>query len=230
MDVRASDWTQSWKGDARMQIRKKKSLLEQAGEYVDAVRPHVEQAAQTAKDRAVPLLQEARDRAMPVIADGAALAADKAAVVAEVASTKAQEGAAVAAEKASAGRDLATTKVAELRGETPKKKHRLRKFLLFTGLAAGAAFVAKKLKGDDQSANWQSYKPAPAAKPATPPAAATAPKPDPTAPKTEADPAGSSPDEALADAAEETETRSTSTPDAPAEEVVTDEGAGSHKK
>lgn len=209
-----------------MQIRKKKSLLEQAGEYVEAVRPHVEQAAQTAKERAVPVLQEARDRAMPVIADGAALAADKASVLAEVASAKAQEGAAAAAEKASVGRDLAAAKVAELKGEKPKKKHRLRKLVLFTGLAAGAAFVAKKLKGDDQAANWQSYKPAPAAKPAAPATPVT-----PAAPQAGAndDAAGSSPDEALADAAEET--RPTSTPDAPAEEVaVTEDEAGAHKK
>ena len=209
-----------------MQFRKKKSLLEQAGEYVDAMRPHVEQAAQTAKERAVPVLQEARDRAMPVIADGAALAADKASVLAEVASAKAQEGAAAAAEKASVGRDLAAAKVAELKGEKPKKKHRLRKLLLFTGLAAGAAFVAKKLKGDDQAANWQSYKPAPAAKPPAPATPVT-----PAAPQAGAndDAGGSSPDEALADAAEET--RPTSTPDDPAEEVaVTEDGAGAHKK
>jgi len=209
-----------------MHIRKKKSLLEQAGEYVEAVRPHVEQAAQTAKERAVPVLQEARDRAMPVIADGAALAADKASVLAEVASAKAQEGAAAAAEKASVGRDLAAAKVAELKGEKPKKKHRLRKLVLFTGLAAGAAFVAKKLKGDDQAANWQSYKPAPAAKPAAPATPVT-----PAAPQAGAndDAGGSSPDEALADAAEET--RPTSTPDAPAEEVaVTEDEAGAHKK
>ena len=210
-----------------MHIRKKKSLLEQAGEYVEAVRPHVEQAAQTAKERAVPVLQEARDRAMPVIADGAALAADKASVLAEVASAKAQEGAAAAAEKASVGRDLAAAKVAELKGEKPKKKHRLRKLVLFTGLAAGAAFVAKKLKGDDQAANWQSYKPAPAAKAAATPA----PPVTPAAPQAGAndDAGGSSPDEAIADAAEET--RPTSTPDAPAEEVaVTDDEAGAHKK
>lgn len=214
-----------------MQFRKKKSLLEQAGEYVGAVRPHVEQAAQTAKERAVPVLQEARDRAMPVIADGAALAADKASLLAEVASAKAQEGAAAAAEKASVGRDLAAAKVAELKGEEPKKKHRLRKLLLFTGLAAAAAFVAKKLKGDDQAANWQSYKPAPPAKPA---AARPATPVTPAAPQAGAndDAGGSSPDEALADAAEGT--RPTSTPDAPAEEVAVAEdsadGAGAHKK
>jgi hypothetical protein len=225
-----------------MQIRKKNSLLEQAGEYVEAVRPHVEQAAQTAKERAVPLLQDARDRAMPVIAEGASLAADKAAVVAEIASAKAQEGAAVAAEKASVGRDLAAAKVAELKGEPPKKKHRVRKILLFTGLAAAAAFVAKKLKGEDQSANWQSYKPAPPAKPASPTTGSstgptTGPAPTPAAPQSgasETDAGGSSPDEALADAAEGT--RKASTPDAPAEEVavnveaVSDEGAGAHKK
>lgn len=219
-----------------MQIRKKKSLMEQAGEYVEAVRPHVEQAAQTAKERAVPLLQEARDRATPVLADAAALAADKASSFAEVASAKAQEGAAVAAEKASAGRDLATAKVAQLKGEPPKKKHRFRKILLFTGLAAAAAFVARKLKGDDQAANWQSYKPAPAAKPAAPtspvaaaPTTATTSTPDPAAPTTENDPAGSSPDEALADATEEA--RPTSTPDSPAEEVsLSDTDGGAHKK
>ena len=209
-----------------MQIRKKKTFLEQAGEYVEAVRPHVEQAAQTAKERAVPLLQDARDRAMPVIADGAALAADKASVLAEAASAKAQEGAAVAAEKASVGRDLAAAKVAELKGEKPKKKHRLRKLVLFTGLAAGAAFVAKKLKGDDQAANWQSYKPAPASKPA----AAPAPPVTPAAPQAGAndDAGGSSPDEAIADASEET--RTATTPDAPAEEVKVDDEAGAHKK
>lgn len=210
-----------------MQIRKKKSLLEQAGEYVESVRPHVEQAAQTAKERAVPVLQEARDRAMPVIADGAALAADKASVLAEVASAKAQEGAAVAAEKASVGRDLAAAKVAELKGEPPKKKHRLRKLVLFTGLAAAAAFVAKKLKGDDQAANWQSYKPAPPAKPATAPA----PTMTPAAPQAGAndDAGGAAPGEAIADATEET--RTATTPDAPAEEVpVTEDEAGAHKK
>jgi hypothetical protein len=43
------------------------------------------------------------------------------------------------------------------------------------------------------------------------------------------DAGGSSPDEALADAAEET--RTASTPDAPAEEVaVSDDEAGAHKK
>ena len=43
-----------------MGIRKKKTLVEQAVDYVEQtveqVRPHVEQAVDTARDRAVPLL------------------------------------------------------------------------------------------------------------------------------------------------------------------------------
>ena len=89
-----------------MGIRKNKSVVEQAAEFVEQVveqaKPKVESAVDTARERAVPLLQDAkekagpkladaRDKAMPVIADGAARAAEKAAEVAEVASQKAAE-------------------------------------------------------------------------------------------------------------------------------------------
>jgi hypothetical protein len=200
-----------------MGIRRKKTFMEQAVDYVEhaveQVRPHVEQAVDTAKERAVPaivdvkdkavatagpVITDARDRARPVIADGAALAADKAALVAEVASAKAAEG-----------RDLAAAKVAEIKGEEPKKKHRLRKVVLFTGLAAGAAFVASKIKASQDSKNWQSsYTPTP------PPA----PAPAPAAPSTADDAAGSSPDEALSDEAESA--HPVTTPDEPVEETV----------
>ncbi len=200
-----------------MGIRRKKTFMEQAADYVehavDQVRPHVEHAVDTAKERAVPALVDARDRAVekagpaitdardrarPMIADASALAADKAALVAEIASAKAAEG-----------RDLASTKVAELQGEEPKKKkkHRLRKFLVFTGLAAGAAFVASKLKAGQDSKNWQSsYTPTP------PPAPAPAPVAD-----TADDTAGSSPDEAMSDEAESA--HEVTTPDEPVAET-----------
>ena len=213
-------WEDTIERKIPMGIRRKKTFMEQAVDYVEnaveQVRPHVEQAVDTAKERAVPALQDARDkavekaapvitdardRARPVIADGAAVAAAKAALVAEVASNKAAEG-----------RDLAAAKVAELKGEEPKKKHRLRKFVLFTGIAAAAAFVASKLKANQDSKNWQSsYTP-------TPPPAPTA---APTPARTPADAAGSSPDEALADEAETA--HPVTTPDEPVEETVVDE-------
>ncbi len=209
-----------------MGIRRKKTFMEQAADYVEQaveqVRPHVEQAVDTAREKAGPVLTDARekagearekagpvltdarDRARPVIADGAALASAKAAVVAEAASAKAAEG-----------RDLAAAKVAELKGEPPKKKGgKLKKLVLFGGLAGLAAFVASKLKSGQDSKNWQSsYTP-------TPPPAPPTPAPAPAA--TADDSAGSSPDEALADGTESA--HPVSTPDDPADEVVLDEG------
>jgi vacuolar-type H+-ATPase subunit H len=219
-----------------MGIRKKKTFIEQATDYVDQVRPHVEQALETAKeqakplledardkavpllhdarDRAVPKIQDARDRARPVIADSAALAAEKAAHVAEV-----------AAQKAAESRDLAAAKVSELKGEPPKKRGRFKKVMLLGVLAAAAAFVANKLKGRQESQSWQStYQPSPPPTPATPPTPAA---PGAGADAETDDPAGSSPDEALSDAVESP--HPATTPDNPADEVVIDEG-GSHKK
>jgi vacuolar-type H+-ATPase subunit H len=192
-----------------MGIRRKKTLIEQASDYVDQVRPHVEQAVADARDKAVPLIEDARDRARPIIADGAAIAAERAAQVAELAQQKAAES-----------RDLAAAKVAEIKGEKPKKRSKLKKFVLFSGLAAGAAFVAAKLKGGRDSANWNtSYTPAPA------PAPSAAPTPAAPQAGVEADdPAGSSPDEALADAAESP--HDVTTPDQPADEVVIDDKEG----
>ena len=207
-------WEDTIERKIPMGIRRKKTFMEQAVDYVEnaveQVRPHVEQAVDTAKERAVPALQDARDKAIekaaPVITD----ARDRARPVIA-------DGAAVAA-----------AKVAELKGEEPKKKHRLRKFVLFTGIAAAAAFVASKLKANQDSKNWQSsYTPTP------PPA--PRPAPTPAAPQSGAsgdDEGGASPDEALADAAQGA--HAASTPEAPADEVVVDEAAdqeitGTHK-
>jgi hypothetical protein len=201
-----------------MGIRKNKTLIEQASDYVDQVRPQVEQAVEAARDKAVPLLVEARDRAVPVIedardrakpilADGAAIAAEKASQVADVAQQKAAEG-----------RDLAAAKAAEVKGEKPKKRSRLRKFVIFGGIAAAAAFVASKLRGGQDSSSWNSsYTPAP---PPAPPAPASGSDAD--------DAAGAMPGEALSDAGEEP--HDVTTPDDPAEDVEIDPEGGAHKK
>jgi hypothetical protein len=207
-----------------MALRKKKTLLDQAHDYVEAVRPHVESAVVTtreavedfventarpalsdAREKAGPALADARAKAAPVIADARAKAAP---VMADVA-TRAQEAAAQAKEAADA-------KVATLRGEEPPKKGgKLKRFALFAAIAGAVGFVAKKLQGGQQTDNWQSsYVPKPA------PASAPAPVKD---------AGGSAPDEAIADAAEEA--HPVSTPDEPADVVdIADAGGAAPKK
>ena len=189
-----------------MGLRKKKSLIDQAGDYLEQVKPHAEAAYESARDfvqdTVVPAMAEAREKAGPAIAD----AREKAAPVIAA-------GAAKAAEKASAARDLADAKVAELSAEEPKKKGKLKRFVLFAGIAGGVAFVAKKLQGGgSQSANWQSsYTPSPAPTP-----------PPPAAPPVVDDAGGASPDEALSDATETP--HPVSTPEDPADIVDLEEG------
>lgn len=241
-----------------MRLRQKKSLLDQAGEYVEAVRPQIESAVDKAMDyvehTALPLLHEARDKAAPVIADARAKAGpaladarDKAApYVAEArekaapiiasgaayAAEKATVGANLAAEKAAAGRDLAAAKVAELQGKPVKKKGgKLKKLLLLGGLAAIAGAVAKKLQGNPAADNWQSsYVPTPAPRPSAPAPAATSTSDSGDSGDSD-DTGGSSPDEALADQAEGA--HPVTTPDDPAEVVDIDDApsanGGNHK-
>lgn len=229
-----------------MGLRKKKSLIDQASDYVETVRPQVEaavgtavvaamDAAKEAKDRAIPLLAEARDKAGPALADardkaGPALAdaRDKATPIlaagAALAAEKASTGVSLAAEKAAAGRELAAARVAQLKGEPPKKKRgaTLRKVLLFTGLAAVLGFAAKKLQGSRKADNWQSsYVPTPApssSEPSTPSTPSTPPSPSaPLAGAEVDDTGGSSPDEAIAD--QVADSHPVTTPDEPAEVV-----------
>ena len=164
-----------------------------------------------ARDRAVPLINDARDNARPYIAQGRAVATEKAAA-----------GAAFAAETAAAARDAAAARVAELKGEPPKKKGgKFKKILLLTGIGGLAAFAYKKFTASDDS--WQSsYTPAPPPRPANEPAN----KPAPTATAAGDDQAAASPDEALADAAEEP--HEVTTPEDPAD-VVDVEEPGAHK-
>jgi hypothetical protein len=160
-------------------------------------------ALEEAKEKAAPMVAEAKDRTAPLVAAGAAAAIKGAAAAADAASQKAAEG-----------RDLAQAKAAELDGSA-KKKHRLRTFLLLTVVAAGLGFVVKKLTAGSGQDNWQSsYKPPPAPKATDTPiadaaAAASAEQGD--------DEAGASPDEAIADDADQE--HPVTTPDEPAEVV-----------
>lgn len=183
-----------------MPFRKKKTLLDQAADYVDSVRPHVESALEQTRDavgdfvdhtarpalhdarvKAGPALADARDKAGPALAD----ARDRAAAVAGPALAEAQKRAKPyledargrAAEGAELARDYAETKRAEVTGQpTPKQKKRrsrLKKLLLL-GVVGGAAFAAAKLRSGP-SDTWQSSYTPPA--PSTPKPAAV-PTPD----------------------------------------------------
>ena len=225
-----------------MGLRKNKSILDQAGDtvtgYVEQVKPQFEAAVATAREKAGPVIADARDKAGPVIADARAKAApyvadardksgvyisdarDKAgpaiAAGAAVAAEKIAAGAAAAAEFAADAAESAADKVSEVAEPKKKKGGKLKKLVLFTGLAAAAAFVVSRLRGGKESENWQSsYSPTPAPTPVPTPA------PTHAAVVTEDDEAGASPGEALADQAESP--HPVTTPDDPADVVEVDD-------
>ena len=204
-----------------MALRKKKSLLDQASDYIDQVRPQVESAVASAldaaedfyektarpalvdaKEKAGPALADAREKAAPYVADARERAAAALADARDQAAPLVAAGAERAADVAAQAKEAADARVATLRGEDKKKGSKLRKLAIFAALAGAAGFIAKKLQGGGQSANWQSsYVPTPA-----------------PAPSSKADDAGAAgPDEALSDAA--VEPHPVTTPDEPAEVV-----------
>jgi hypothetical protein len=210
-----------------MALRKKKSLLDQASDYVDNVRPQVESAVTTAldavedfyektarpalldaRDKAGPALADARDKAAPYVAEARDRAAAALADARDSAGPALADARDRATEVAAQAKEAADARVAQLRGEEPKKKgSKLKKIALFAALAAAVGFVAKKLQSGGQADNWQSsYVPSPA------PSSAPAP--------TDAGAAG--PDEALSDAAEEP--HAATTPDEPAEVIDIETG------
>jgi hypothetical protein len=222
-----------------MRLRKNKSLIERAmdttrdkaSDAVDAALPIIESAVTTAREQVRELSKDAAEKAGPLLTETRLLAGEIAEATREVAIPKARAGAAQAAahaaDLAASGRDLAAAKVAEAKGEPEQKKsHRVRKVLLFGSLAALGGFIYQKLRAGKETDNWQSsYTP-----PATTTASTTAAPPAPSggahvanAPVEEPaeDPTGASPDEALADAAEEP--HPVTTPDEPAD--VVDVGA-----
>ena len=218
-----------------MALRKKKTLLDQASDYIDQVRPQVESAVSSAldaaeefyektarpalldaKDKAGPALADARDKAAPYVADArdraaAALADAREQAGPALADARSKAAPLVAAGAAKAGdvaaqaKEAADARVAQLRGEE-KKGSKLKKFAIFAALAGAVGFVAKKLQGSGQSDNWQSsYVPTPAPAPAS------------STPRPAKDAGAAGPDEALSDAADEP--HEATTPDDPAEVV-----------
>jgi X-X-X-Leu-X-X-Gly heptad repeat protein len=202
-----------------MALRKKKSLLDQASDYIDQVRPQVESAVASALDaaeefyettarpalvdakaKAGPALADARDKAAVALADARDQAAPLVAEGAAKASEKASELAAKASELADQAKEAAEAQVANVRGEEKKKGSKLKKFAIFAAIAGVIGVVARKIQTSGQSDNWQSsYVPTPAPAPTTNDAGAAG------------------PDEALSDAADEP--HAVTTPDDPAEVV-----------
>ena len=219
-----------------MALRKKKTLLDQASDYIDQVRPQVESAVTSALDAAEdfyektarPALLDARDKAGPALADAREKAAPLVAEARDRASAALAEareqagpaladarqkaapivaaGAAKASETAAQAKESADARVAQLRGEEKKKGGKLKKLALFAALAGAVGFVAKKLQGGGQADNWQS---------------SYVPTPAPTPTAKPADDAGAAGvDEALSDAGEAP--KPATTPDHPAEVIDLD--------
>jgi hypothetical protein len=208
-----------------MRIRRNKTILEQAADYVEA-------AVDSAVEKAGPILADAKEKAGTAIADAREQAGPALVDARDKAAPLIAQSAALAAEKAAQGKEIATAKAAEITGK-PEKKHRLRKFLLITGIAAALGFVAKKLMSKGDQDNWQSsYTPAAPPRDAdrtdTPIADAAAANAA-AASTGGADEGGAGPDEALADAVEES--HDATTPDDPADVVDLDasEEAGANK-
>jgi hypothetical protein len=230
--------------------------IDQASDVVDAALPVIESAMTTMREQvreiskdaaegARELAKDTKVKTAPLVAEGKILAAEIAEATREVAIPKAKAGALAGADKAvelaSSGRDLAAAKLGEVKAEPQKPKgSKFRKLLVFGGLLAAAGFVANKLRGNKQADNWQSSY--------TPPTSTTSATGSPTGVTTGGthlgpeepvgadetmverasdDPAGASPDEAIADAAEEP--HEVTTPDEPAE-VVEVEPTTSKKK
>lgn len=224
---------------------RKEKLVEQAQDLAhditEAIAPHVEKARDElaprladARDQIAPKISDARDQIAPRIAE----ARDQAAPYVESARDRLVNGVVPAVQQAvSDARDQAapvaeearrrgSLAAAALKGEPVQKKSGKKKFVVLALLAGAGAYVAKKLSGGNESANWQtSYAPKPA--PAAPPA-----PPSPAAPMagshaadtavdnsatSAGDPAGASPGETLSDATEEP--HPVTTPDAPAEDI-----------
>ena len=178
---------------------------ETAGSALADAREKAARVVAEARVKAAAQLADAREKAAPVVAEARQRAAEQLVEAREKAAPAVAAGAAAAGEKATAARVLADAKVAELKGEAPKKKSKLKRFVLLGLVAGGVAFAAKKLQGEASSDNWQSsYVPTPAPTPAAP----------------VEDAGGAAPDEALADEAEAPQP--VTTPDEPAEVVEID--------
>ncbi len=247
---------------------RKEKFVEQAqglaSDLTEAIAPHVERARDElgprfneAREQMAPRIAEAREQVAPHIAGAREQLAPHIAGAREQiaphvehardrfvngvvpmvqqAVTDARESAAPIAEEAARRGSLAA---AALKGEPVKRRHGKKKFVLLAGLAGLGALAVKKLRGPDESANWQtSYTPTPSPAPA--PAAPPAP-PSPSAPmagshtadvpvdSASGDPVGANPGESLSDAT--VEPHEVTDPDAPAEDVDVSDIADPEKK
>jgi hypothetical protein len=224
-----------------MALRKKKSLLDQAADYVDAVRPQVESAVSTAidavedfyehtarpalhdaydkagpaladaRDRAKPYVEQARDRAASALADARDQAGPALADARDKAAPYLADARDRAADAASSAKEAADAKVAQLRGEEPKKKGSKLRKIALFALIAGAVGFAAKKLTGGKPADNWQSSYVP-----TP-----APTPAPASPAVTTDDAGAAdPAEAAADATEAP--KPATTPDDPAEVVDLD--------
>jgi ElaB/YqjD/DUF883 family membrane-anchored ribosome-binding protein len=213
----------------------KKTLRDQVEDLAERIQPHVENAIdqitpvlEDARDRAGAAAGDARDKAAPFVSDAREkFVKDVVPAVTAAVAAAGEKAEPYADEALRRGRATAAAVKGEVDAPKQKKGSRLRKLVVFLGLAGLGAFVYKKLKGDDSSTAWQSsYQPAPAPTPPTP-----APVPDATAataggaggdPLTDSladDAGGASPDEAVADAAAGAEMHEVTTPDSPVEQT-----------
>lgn len=207
---------------------KSQKLRDQAQDLADSLAPHVEtargaakDAAKDARDQIAPLLADARDKAAPAVAEARKRFTEDVVPTVAAAIADAREQAAPVAEEAKK-RGIAAA--AALKGEEPKPKGRKRKFLFFAAVIGGAVVAVRKALGSGQdSESWQSaYTPPPAPPtPQSPPAPSAAPSAT-TGDGDADDAAGASPDEALADQAEDGEAHPVTTPDDPADVVDVD--------
>ena len=177
-----------------MGLRKKKTLLEQAEGYVGTA---VDQTSKFVQDTALPALSDAKEKAAPVVAAGAATVAAKAAEAKVKAAPVVAAGAATVADRATEARDFAQEKAAELSGNKPEKRSKIKTMLMLGAIGGAVAVAAKKLQGKSgDDGGWQSsYDPAPPPSPASsaPPPVETSPQtsettPDPTPEVTHGDP------------------------------------------
>jgi hypothetical protein len=218
-----------------MALRKKKSLLDQASDYIDQVRPQVESAVASAldaaeefyektarpalvdarekagpaladaRDKAAPYVADARDRAAAVLADARDQAGPALADARSKAAPLVAQGAAKAGELAAQAKEAADAQVAHLRGEPQKKKGSKLKKVALFAAIAGAIGFVAKKLQGGGQSDNWQSSYVP-----TP-----APAPAPSSPRDDAGAAG--PDEAISDAADEPQP--VTTPDEPAEVI-----------
>jgi hypothetical protein len=222
--------------DARDQVAPRVAeARDQVAPRIAEVRDQVAPRIAEARDQIAPRIAEVRDQVAPHVENARdAFVKDFVPYVQKAASDARDQAAPLAEEAQRRGENA----VAALKGEPVKRKGRKRKILLFAGLAGLAALAVQKLRGGNESANWQtSYSPSPA--PAAPPAPVT-----PSAPTAGShaadipaaadssdgsdDPVGATPGESLSDATEEP--HPVTTPDAPAEDVDVSEVKATPKK